>query len=164
MNATEAYLRVYEKATRESATRLSSQLLKNVDVSAEITRRLKESQMSADEVLQRISEQAKGEYAKYIQADGWVDIAGMVRDGKAHLIKSVQKVVKTYKDGQDEYTTITFHDGQKALALMGKYHALFTEKVDVTTKGESLNIEAMKPSEIAKQVALLLSVSGKDDE
>lgn len=131
MNATEAYSRTYPNVTRESARRKGSLLLTNVDVRAEITRRLDESTMDAKEVLTRISEQAKGDYARYIQPDGWVDIAGLVADGKAHLIKSVSKTVRTFKDGQEEYTTITFHDGQKALGLMGKYHALFTDKVQV---------------------------------
>jgi hypothetical protein len=125
-------------------------LLTNPDVSAEITLRLKANQLSSDEVLQRISEQARGEYAKYIQPDGWVNIAGMVEDGKAHLIKSVQKVVKTYKDGQDEYTTITFHDGQKALALMGKHHALFTDKVQVQDWRSEL-VELVKSGKISLQ-------------
>jgi len=49
MNATDAYATLHPKATRESARRLGSLLLTNIDVSEEIKRRLKEKHLSADE-------------------------------------------------------------------------------------------------------------------
>lgn len=160
MNATEAYSRLHPNVTRETARRAASRLMTNVDISTEIQKRLADAKMGADEVLARLSEQAKGEYAKYIKPDGWVDIERLIEDGKGHLIKSVEKKVKTFRDGsQEEYTTFTFYDGQRALGMVGKHHALFTEKVDVTSKGKSLNVETMKPSEIAERVAALLKVS-----
>jgi phage terminase small subunit len=162
MNATEAYSRVYPNVTRESARRKGSLLLTNVDVSAEITQRLKENQISADEVLTRIAEQAKGEYAKYIREDGSVNISQMVNDGKGHLIRKVKRTVRTDREGnQTEYTEIEFYDGQKALELAGKYHSLFTDKVDVTSEGKS--IAEMKPSEIALKVSELLAVTKKNE-
>jgi len=165
MDAAKAYMRVYPKAKKESAFRLSSLLLKNLEVSDEVTRRLKEAQMPADEVLQRLSEQAKGAHSDYVTESGDVDIAGMVGDGKAYLIKKVKKTTITGKDGDiREYQEIEFHDAQRALELMGKYHTLFTEKIDHTTNGESLNVAEMKPSEIAKQLAELLAVTKTDVE
>ena len=53
MNGTDAYQAVYPKASRESARREASRLLTHVDIQAEISRRLKETQLSADEVLHR---------------------------------------------------------------------------------------------------------------
>jgi phage terminase small subunit len=163
MDASKAYMRVYPKAKKESAFRLSSLLLKNIEVSDEITRRLVEAQMPADEVLQRLSEQAKGAHSDYITENGDVDIGGMVEDGKAYLIRKVKKTTITGKDGDvREYQEIEFYDSQRALEIIGKYHSLFVERVDHTTKGERLNIETMKPSEIAKQVADLLALSLQD--
>lgn len=165
MNATEAYSRLHPKSKRETARRAASRLMTKVDLSDEITRRLKESQISADEVLQRISEQAKGEHAAYITSTGEIDIAGLVADGKGHLIKKVKRTVRTDRDGsQTEYTEFEFHDGQRALELAGKYHAMFTDRVDHTTKGESFNAAEMKPSEIAERVAALLAVKDDNDK
>lgn len=63
-------------------------------------------------------------YAPYILSGGYVDLAALEREGKMHLVKGI----KNTKDG----LVVEFYDAQAALVHIGKYHALFTEKQEVT--------------------------------
>jgi Terminase small subunit len=65
-------------------------------------------------------------YAPYIYSGGYVDLAALEREGKMHLIKGI----KSTKDGLQ----VEFYDAQAALVHLGKYHALFTEKQELTGK------------------------------
>jgi hypothetical protein len=76
--------------------------------------------MSANEVLDRLAEQARAAYSAYLTVDG-VDLQRMVDDGKAHLIKGI-------KDTQYG-RVIEFHDAQTALVTIGKHHKLWTDNV-----------------------------------
>lgn len=118
-NATEAYSRAYPKAKRDSARRLGSQLLTNVDIAAEIRLRIAERTMTADEVLVRLTEQARAEYSRYLMPNGTVNLALLIADGKAHLIKEI----KITQWG----TNVKFHDPHAAKELLGKHHRLFLD-------------------------------------
>jgi len=85
-NATQAYLLAYPRVTRATAGANGHELLKNTEIKEAISQRLSESAMSADEVLMRLAEQARGEHGRYITTSGTVDIATLVNDKKAHLI------------------------------------------------------------------------------
>lgn len=92
-----------------------------------------EQEMAASEVVARLSQQARAEYAKYIMADGAVNLAQMLDDGMAHLIKKIGYA----RDGQQ---VVEFYDAQSALVHVGRYHAIFTDRTDHTTDGEPINI------------------------
>lgn len=96
-----------------------SRLLANASIAAEIKARLTDKVMSADEVLVRLSEQARGEHANYISATGFVNVPLMVAEGKAHLIKGIKET----QFGK----VIEFYDAQAALVHIGKHHKLFVE-------------------------------------
>jgi hypothetical protein len=92
----------------------------------EISAHIADIALSADEVLYRLSEQARGEYANYLTVDNLgvpgVDVKKMIADGKGHLIKSVK---------QTQWgTVIEFHDAQTALLNMGRHHKLFVDRVE----------------------------------
>jgi phage terminase small subunit len=99
----------------------SHRMLKNVNVAAAIRERLEEKRINADEVLVRLTEQARSEQTKYMLPDGSIDLARLLAEGKGHLIKSI----KENKYGKQ----IEFHDAQAALALLGKFHSLFTDRI-----------------------------------
>jgi hypothetical protein len=86
-------------------------------------------EMEAREVIQRLGQQARAEYAAYWKVskhgDLSLDVAAMVADGKGHLIKGVKET----KYGQ----VIELVDMQAALFQIGRYHKLFTDGVDVTS-------------------------------
>lgn len=119
-NATRAAERAGYSGDDSSLAAQGSRLLRNVKVAKKISERLQAAAMSADEVLDRLAEQARGEYASYIQDDGMVDLSQLVADGKAHLIKAIRPNKYGY--------SIEFYDAQSALALIGKHHRLFVER------------------------------------
>ena len=120
-NATEAARRAgYSEKT---ARAIGCENLTKPDIEAAIKKRLTESAMSAEEVLMRLAEQARGDHAKYTTSAG-IDMKMLVNDGKAHLVK---KYVKTPTG-----TTAEFYDAQAALTLLGKHHKLFTERHEIT--------------------------------
>lgn len=134
LNASEAARRA--GYSERSARTIGPENLSKPAIAAEIELRLKQSAMSGDEVLHRLSQQARGEYAQYLEV--WdipleddqveqrvgVDVHRMIADGNAHLIRRI----KYDKDGRPE---IEFYDAQSALVQLGRYHALFTDKLKV---------------------------------
>jgi phage terminase small subunit len=106
----------------------ASRLLKNVKVADRIAEHFKNRAMSADEVLSRLAEQARADHTQYLEKDGTVDLPRLIMDGKAHLVKSTH----WDKDGR---LVVKFHDTQSALALIGKHHKLFADRMEHTGEG-----------------------------
>lgn len=116
-NATEAARRAgYSEKTARS---IGHENLTKPDIAEEIRNRIAERTMGADEVLVRLAEQARSAYAAYITPNGTVDMAGLVRDGKAHLIKAIKETQFA--------RNIEFYDAQAALVHIGKHHKLFID-------------------------------------
>lgn len=138
-NATEAYCRVYPNSSRESARRDASRLLTNADILEEIDRRVAEETMSADEVLMRIADEARGDMGEFwsIQADGdpVLDLASAQERGKLHLIKKLKVKTTTRTIGDIDVTTkevdFELYDAQAAKRMIGQHHKLFADKLDV---------------------------------
>ena len=103
--------------------RKGREILLRPQVAAEVTARLEANIISRAEVLYRLTDQARGAYATYLNDDGTVDLATMLADGKGHLIR----VIRPGRYGN----TVEFMDGQKALEMMAKHYKLLTEKVEV---------------------------------
>jgi phage terminase small subunit len=129
-NATQAAIRAgYSEKTAYS---IGQELLKIPEIADEIKSSLDERAMSADEVLLRLAEQARGDHSKYLTGDG-VDMDALIADGKAHLVKAIKPTAHGM--------TIEFYDAQSALALIGKHHKLFVERHEHTgADGGELNI------------------------
>ena len=120
LNATQAAIRAgYSEKTAYS---IGIENLRKPEIAEVITKRLQEAAMSADEVLNRLAEQARNEHGRYVRPDGSVDIAGLLRDGKGHLIKG-------FKESKRGQVIVEFYDAQSALVHLGKHHKLFTEQV-----------------------------------
>lgn len=102
-------------------------LLTNVDIRAAIDERLGALAASKSEVLALLTEHARGSMADFFTVKGRglaLDLKKAQQADKLHLVK---KYTKT-KQG----VSIEIYDAQAALALLGKYHGLFTERQDVT--------------------------------
>lgn len=121
-NATRAAERAGYGGDDGTLAAIGCENLKKPKIASRIRQRLRESAMTADEVMMHLSEQGRGEHAPYITPEGAVDIARMVEDGKAHLVKRIRDT----KYGKD----IEFHDAQQALKMIGQAHGLFKERVD----------------------------------
>ena len=103
-------------------------LLKDVEVSAEISRVVEERAMSRDEVVIRLAEQARADLADFVTTwDGGfkIDVEKAIRLGKSHLIRKI---------GFNQYgkPEIELHNQQAALLAIGKIHSLFTDRVEQT--------------------------------
>lgn len=123
-NATEAARSAgYSERT---ARAIGCENLTKPDIIAEIDRRVSEKAMTANEVLLRLAEQARGEYAQYIDEFGMVDIKRMKADGRAHLIKKVSLTRHS--------RTVEFHDAQSALFLLAKSTGVAPDRMEHTGK------------------------------
>lgn len=124
-----------EKSARKQAGRMST----NEDIQAAIAARLAELKMSADEVLTRLTAHARSSMAPFIRRDTDGDLYGFdLSDTQPlHLIKKASLTRRRQKDDKEEVVTvetvtIELYDAQAALALMGKHHKLFADRVEHT--------------------------------
>lgn len=131
-------MRVYdvdENIARPSASRL----LTNVNISEEIQRRINENAMSANEVLARLAEHARGDMDDYLTEDGGIDLPKARKARKTRLLKKItsRRVVRTKEDEEIEDTTtgIELYDAQAALVQLGRHHKLFTDKQESENTG-----------------------------
>jgi phage terminase small subunit len=111
-------------------------------VKAAIAARLAELKMSADEVLTRLTAQARGSIAPFIRRDTDGDLYGfdLSETQPLHLLKKASLTRRRQKDDKDELVTvetvtIELYDAQAALALLGKHHKLFVDRTEITGKG-----------------------------
>lgn len=102
--------------------------------------RWREQLMSGDEVLGRLSQQARSSIADFIERRSYPEIGkdglptgaqiesfGLNWDAvqeKGHLIKSITQTANGPR--------LELHDGQSAIVNLGKYHKLFVERQDVS--------------------------------
>lgn len=138
-NKTEAYQRVFPKVKRNSAASNAYRLFEMPEFQEAISRRLTETVMSADEVLMRLADHARGDVGDYIMESGGdlrIDINAAKKAKRTHLIKKVtqRRFVRKTDDSEEEETTITIemYDAQAALVHIGKHHRLFTDKVELS--------------------------------
>lgn len=128
----EHYLRLWNgyKAAIEagysetSARHQASRMLSNDNILLAIQARLAELKMSADEVLVRLTDQARGSMADFLDVAGDIDLRLARERGMLHLVKS-RSVTK-------EGERIELYDAQAALALLGRHHKLFVDRTEHT--------------------------------
>lgn len=129
-------------------------LRKHPTILAAIDEFFHEEEMSARETIARLSQQARAEYAEYIRVvpdhnghvvDIVVDLEAMLADGKGHLIKST----KYARDGR---LMIEFYDAHQALVDIGRYHGLFSDKLDanIATNDSGMTVDEWR-EEAAKR-------------
>jgi phage terminase small subunit len=95
-------------------------LLREPGVRAAIDEALAARRMSAEEILARLEDQARGDWGELLDESGNIDIPKAIQNGKTHLIKAVTR--ETTQHG--ERVRVELHDSQRALALLMKPHGL----------------------------------------
>ena len=159
-NATQAALAAgYSPKTARS---IGCENLTKPDIAEVISQRLRESAMSADEVLMRLASHARGSMADFVR----ITVAGPQFDFEAasladqlHLVKKLKTKTRTVvslgkpkktkgfvedeeqdeEEATDDDRLITevevdfeLYDAQTALEKLGRYHKLFTDKTELS--------------------------------
>lgn len=102
-------------------------LLKNAEIQEAIHERLADKAMSSDEVLVRLAEHARASMGDFVTLglDGEPLLDFEKAEDKLHLIK------KLWKDKKGDWR-IELYDAQAALLNIGRGHAMFVDKHEVT--------------------------------
>jgi len=119
-------------------TVMGTRLAKVSDISDEIRKRIEENSMSADEVLARIGDIARGDLGQFLDIGSMAFDLSLVKAnelGITHLIKKVTQTTRYTKDEEEIHTIhIELHDSLAALQLLAKHHKLFVERHELTGK------------------------------
>lgn len=172
----EAYLKCWNGAEAARTAgyafprRRASVLLTNGDIKALIQERLAAKALSADEVLTRLGEHARGGWSQYIRDTGthrpWLDIDQMREDGKLHLIKG-------FTVSENGNVKVEGYDAQSALVHIAKHLGMFKTRVEhFGPDGGAISIELRKlykmndeelEKEYERRVAALLTREAASD-
>lgn len=149
-NATEAYKAAYGVTDDNVASASSSRLLRNVKtVSLEIEKRFQERAMKANEVIDRLSQIARGDIADFLDITSMgysVDLQKAYKAKKTHLIKKIKQKTTTVigkgdmPDQEFHETEFELYSAHEALRDMAKVHALFVDKKDITSGGKTIEV------------------------
>lgn len=161
-NGTRAYLRVYKRASYNTARANASKLLANADIAEAIRKRLEELHMGADETLKLLADMARSDVGAFMDVStvGWnIDLlqrddkgelmhdagGNVIKKPETKLIKKLKQKVTTFigkkEDSEDREiieTEIELYDAQAALEKIGRHLDLFPNKMDVTSGGEKI--------------------------
>ena len=152
-NATQAAKRAGYSA--KTARSIGSENLTKPDIRAAIQARLGDLKLSANEVLARLSEQARGSIQPFVKItpDGLVrfDFSNPEALDHLYLIKKIRTKrrhkVQGHGKGAEtwEYETIDveLYNAQAALFMLGKYHKLFTDRVEMDNRLNIVGLEEM---------------------
>jgi hypothetical protein len=101
-------------------------VLKVPAVAAQVEERLEDAAMTADEVLARLSDQARNPASEFFRVDPngrpYVDLQGLLDAGWGHVVKGIKMT--------EFGSVVEFFDAQAALIQIGRHHKLFTDRVE----------------------------------
>lgn len=109
--------------SEHTARSIASELLTKPDIQAEIEYRLKEKQLSADQVLTRLSEMALGNISDFAHVESQSDLTNLEN---GYLIKKFKK--RYYRKDDYEEVELELYDSQSPLINLGKHLGLFNDK------------------------------------
>jgi phage terminase small subunit len=137
--------------SENSIYEIASRLLTNVNIKAEIDKRLENSRMGSDEVLQEFADIARSDMGDFVDKNLCIDLADARKRGLTKLIKKIKQKTVTMigkkEDSEDKEITdieIELYPRDKALEMLGKYHGLFKENLDITSGGEKITVTLIK--------------------
>lgn len=159
-NATEAARRAGYAGREETLRVVGHENLTKPNISECVRKRISEKAMSADEVLLRLGEIARGSLQPFTRTrddDIWPDLTTEAAQAKFHLLKKIKPKRRVGGKPGDEWVEteveIEIHDPLKALELLGRNHKLFTDKTELTGKdGEAIEINSPVLNKAAEEV------------
>lgn len=88
--------------------------------------------LSATEVLVGLTRIAEADVAEVFEPDGTFDLASAQKRGKSRLIKSM-----SFDKDTGRLTKLELHNAHGAHVDLGKYHKLFTDKIEIVKPTEA---------------------------
>jgi phage terminase small subunit len=138
-NATEAARLAGYKGNAVTLATVGSENIRKPAIAAVIAERLGELAMEADEVLVRLSDQARASIEDFIEITPLgaptLDLKKAQEAGKLHLIK------KLNYDADGNLRSIELYDAQSALVQMGRSHGIFLDRVKDDPEEEAFDLE-----------------------
>lgn len=119
-----------EKAGFAWPDKQGPRLLKDPLVQRAIEERMNAAAMPANEVLARLTQQARADFGEFLLSNGEVDWEKARNNG--YLIKSVTKSPRG--------TRVEIYDAQAALLALARHHGLLTERVEQHTTQTQVNL------------------------
>jgi phage terminase small subunit len=101
--------------------------LRNAKIQTFLSKRYQEVAMASDEVMARLAKKARANVSDFVDEQGLIDWEKVHQSGD--VIKSI-----THTKGKQ--SKIELESSLRALELIGKYHALFTDKVQLEASTE----------------------------
>jgi phage terminase small subunit len=135
-NATEAARIAGYKGNDNTLGVVGFDNLRKPKIAAWVIERLNEAAMSANEVLARLSKQARGSLADVLTEEGEFDLASARARKVDDLLKKlkVKKSVRRERGSTNTVEDLSYeyeiHDAQAALVHLGKFHKLFADRVE----------------------------------
>lgn len=155
LNATAAYKRAGYKATGNGAEVSACRLLARPEVAARVAElqaeRAERVKVEADDVLRELLIVGLSNVRDYvIDDDGQVDVSADARPGAIRAVQSIKRRrrVESRLGGEEVETVetdIRLWNKNTALQDLGKHLGLYTERIDVTTKGDPINTPVPPP-------------------
>ena len=138
MNGTRAYKAVYGVEDDDVAGASAARLLGKARIVEEIGKRITEKDMSADEVLTRLADMARGDLGDFMDIESMsfdISLQKAKELGLTHLIKKVKQRTVTTADKSGEETEtnvqeIELHSSLEALRDLARVHGLFKDQVE----------------------------------
>lgn len=123
-NATEAARRA--GYSERSIRSIAAENLTKPDIQAEIKRRIEETAMSADEILLRLAEQARGSLGDFSEITTLDDLAN---HPQARLVRKIKSRVSEKNGGKLTYSfDIELYDAQAALTTLARINGLLVNE------------------------------------
>lgn len=140
-NATEAARKAGYTGEPETIRVTACENLTKPNIAAYIDKRISEKAMSADEVLLRLGQVARGSLKPFVKSrddDIWPDLTTEEAQDNFYLLKKIKPKRRVGGKPGDEWVEteveIEIHDPIKALELIGRNLKLFTDKTELTGK------------------------------
>lgn len=135
---------------------IASENLRKPEIRAYVDRLTRDLSMGASEVLYRLTEIAHGDMRDFIGKT----YRELKLHNQGHLIKKIETRVEVKQDadgndlpGHVEVTKIELYSRAEALLQLGRYHKLFTDKVEVQDPRVEL-IELIKRGDVTYEAVL----------
>lgn len=131
LNATEAARRAGYGGSDASLAQIGHQNLRNIEIKRFIDQQLNDHIMSAQEVLHRLTEIARGDITDVVDEYGYLDTQKAIARGKGGLIKSVEYTSSTSEDADTYSSKVAIYDKMDALKTLARYHNLLVNRIQV---------------------------------